>query len=482
MSTTYRLFTNTSWGIIAKFASRISHALIAIFISRYLGVDATGSYNIGLTYFTIGLSFAVWGFDQNMILDISKDRSLALKHFGNLFILQTIFGLFVTICVYLISLVAPYPKETLVIVQVLSITIISESVIIICQSLFFAFEQFRLISIVNIITALIKFLISILMIYLESNVVEIVWVFTIISFFSMVIFMYLSRNYLPKPGFRFDWRFGISQLMKSMIFFIISLLYSLDNRIDILVLSFLSTDYYVGLYSAALGIVTFFFVLPQAFRDAIFPLISRLHFSDPKSAEKLYRLASRYILLLTMPIALVVCILAQEIVLIIYKEPFIDAARLLSISIWVFPIFSMMVFNTRLLIIDQKGINAARMLIISPILLLILNIILYPLYGITISSVIKVVSPLIVTIIIIWLVNTHVYKANIQKYIFQLSISLLVMGVIVNYTKSFSLIISLSIGIIIYLGMLYLLKVFNQEDFKYWRSIIGQIKKQFNIV
>lgn len=476
MSTTYRLFANTSWGIIAKIANRVSHALIGIFISRFIGVNATGAYNIGLTYLTIGLSFAVWGFDQNMILEVSSDKERVYEYFGNLLILQAIFGIFVFVCLNIISLYAPYPEQTRIIVRVLSLSLISESIITICQAVFIAFEQLKIVSIVNTVFAVIKVTTITVMIYLDINLIEIVWIFTGISFLLMAVFIFITRDFLPKQGFIFDLNFCLSQLKKSSIFFVISVLYSFESRIDVFILSFLSTNYYVGLYTAALGIVSFFYLIPQAFRDAVFPIFSRLHFTKPKSAEILYQISTKYILLLTIPICIGVSIFATEIILFIYQEPFINAAALLSITIWIFPIISIMILNTRVLIIDRKGKSVIRFLIISPILLIILNYILYPYFGISISSVIRVFSPLIVTIGTVWFVAKHVYKPKIGLYLIKLILSLFIMGSIVYYTKPFNFILSITLGILVYCVTLYIFKVFTQEDLTYWQSIIKQVK------
>ena len=471
MSTSYRVFRNTSWAVIAKISYRISNSIIAILVSRFIGVKATGAYNVGLTYYTIGLSLAVWGFDQIMIREVAKSKDLVEKYFGNLLIMQTLFGVLTFCSILIISFLVPYPIQTRMLIRIFSLSIISESIILICQGVFLLLENVKAISIANSILSTVKVAIVFYAIYRNGELVNIAWIVTAISFISMAIFIYLTRQYLPKSDFKPDWRFGLEVIKSSFVIFLISIIFTVDSRIDIVALSFISDDYHVGLLTAALGIISFFYLFPQAFRDVIYPVLSHLHHSDPESTNKLYGFSTKYILLLTLPMAMGVSILSPEIINLIYKEAFLPAAPLLSIGIWAFPAYAIMIFNSRLLVVDYKGNFVVKALFVSSILLLLSNILLYPTFGIIVSAIIRVISTILVTLAIIIFVSKKLYKTYFMKFIPKIFLSLVTMSVIVYFLKDFSLLLSIISGAIIYFVVLFLLKLFDQQDISYWQTI-----------
>lgn len=478
MSTSYKVFRNTSWAVIAKIAYRVSNSIIAILVSRFIGVKATGAYNVGLTYYTIGLSLAVWGFDQIMIREAAKSNELVEKYFGNLLIMQTLFGILTFSSILIISFLVPYPMQTKMLVRIFSLSILSESIILICQGVFFVLENVKVISIVNTLLSIIKVAAVFYAIFKKGELISIAWIVTAISFISMVIFIFLTRQYLPKKNFKFDWQFGLDVIKSSFVIFLISIIFAIDSRIDIVTLSFISDDYQVGLLTAALGIISFFYLFPQAFRDVIYPVLSRLHHSDSESTSKLYGLSTKYILLMTLPMAMGVSLLSPEIIMLIYKEAFLPAAPLLSIGIWAFPAYSLMIFNSRLLVVDYKGNFVVRALFASSILLLISNLLLYPVFGITVSAIVRVISTTLVTSAIIIFVSKKLYKTKFLKFLPKIFLSLAIMSLCVFFTKEINIFLSILVGAITYFAALFILKLFDQQDLYYWQAIYNQFRNR----
>ena len=478
MSISYRIITNTFWATLARLAYRLSNSIIAIIISRMLGVAATGTYNTALTYYTIGLSFAVWGFDQILILEVSKNNKLIYKYFGNLIIFQSLFGFLTMGIVAALSFLTPYPNETQYLIRIFSISIFAESINMLCQAVFMCFEKVKGISVLNTTLAIIKVFAIFFAVNQKMGLVTVVWIFTIISLLAMISFLFLVREYIPKPGFKVDWKFGINLLQNSFVIFLISALFTIDNRVDVLTLSIISTEYMVGLYTSAFNIVTFFYLFPQAFRDVVYPTLSKLHHSDSQKTQLLYNISTKYLLLFTLPMAMGISVLSPEIITIIYNKAFEPASLYLSIGVWMFPIFSVMVFNSRLLVIAYKGKQVVKYFLLSSILLLILNLLLYPRFGILASSIIRVSSGLFVLLSITRIVSRTLYKFDIKKIMLQLIFSLVVMGFIVYIIKEINIILSIISGGLIYLILVYLLNIVNNEDLHYWKTILVNLQNR----
>lgn len=477
MSTSSKIIKNTSWVIIAKVAYRVANSVIAIIISRILGVSASGIYNIGLTYFTIGLSIALWGFDQIIVRETSKDRSKIKGYFNNLLFFQTLLSLIVVIVFLLVSIFVPYPRETQLIIRIFSLSILSESVITICQSVLFVLEDIKKISIVNFMLSILK--VGMLYVFVKKGLelINVIWVFTIISFLSLIVHLILTKEYLPKKGFKLDFNFCFKALHDTLFIFLISILFTFDSRIDVLTLSFISNDFNIGLYTAAFSIISFFYLLPQAFRDAIFPYLSKYHNSSKEKTQKIYFFSIKYILLLTIPLAAGVSILSNEVINIVFAQKFYNSNILLKVGIWTFPLYSIMLLNSRLLVIDYKSKYVSKCLLISSISIVISNLFFYPLFGIIASTIIRVLAVLLLTSAIVRKVSKELYKINVKLNFIKILGSTIIMSLAVYALKEFSVVLSIIVGIIIYFLLNLILRTFDIEDYNYWKLVIKSKKE-----
>lgn len=476
MSTSLRIFKNTGWATFAKLATRISNSIVAILISRMIGVSASGIYNIAITYYTIGLRIALWGFDQYIIREISKNKEETSNVFSNLVIIQVIFGLITFCLIFVGSLVTPYPSETRLIIQIFSLSVFSESLLLLCQSVSLALGKVKNIGVVSSVMSVFKVGTVFLFLQQGQGLIEIAWIFLVVSVFSMAIFLYLTREFLFRKNFKFDWSLGKRIISNSFVLFIISMLYTIDNKIDVLTLSFISDEYNIGLYSTALSVTTFFFLFPQAFKEVIYPFISQFHFSDKASTKKLHFYSTKYALVIIIPMTIGISTLSPEIINIIFGNEFRDAATLLSVSVWMLPLYTLMSLNTNLLVADYQGNIVAKSLIISTLSTSILNIILFPKFGITVSVVIRIFSFTIMTLIIIQAVQKDLYKIRFKRFIYKIIFAGLVLAIFVLAFKDISLIVSIILGAMIYFAVLCCLKTFPKKEQNYWKKILKTFK------
>ena len=471
MSLYSRILKNTSWMIISRLTLRISNSLIAIMIPRMLGVNANGSYNTAISYYYIGLSLAVWGFDQFFIREISQDPKKVNQYLGNLIIIQSILSLITIILFTLFSWFLPYIDETVLLIRVFSIQIFSESILTLCQAIFISFENVKKISIVNSCSSILKLLTVLIALQMNMTLEVIVWIIVTTSLGTMIIYLYLSRNYIPKNIFKVDWKLSKYILKSSFPIFIISILFTLLSRIDVLLLSFISNNYTVGLFTAAINLVSFLFLFPEGFRDVIYPTISRLHRTEQKKTQELYSNSIKYLLIITLPVALIISFYSQEIVNFIYPSGFDQTHILLRILIWFFPIYSILIFNSRLLIIDHKPKIIIKNLVYCIIILVIGDIVLYPNYGVFITGITRVVAMLFLTFNVVKYVSKNLYKNLFVKHNLKTLLGLIIMGFVIYIIKLNNPVIAIIVGIISYSGVLILLQVFSQSDISYWKNI-----------
>jgi O-antigen/teichoic acid export membrane protein len=101
-----------------------------------------------------------------------------------------------------------------------------------------------------------------------------------------------------------------------------------------LVLALLMTNVEVGLYSAASKLIFFLLMFDRVLGVMLLPAAARLQAASPDQVANRLGEALKWIVLTALPLCLGGMIVAEDIIRVVYGEPFLPAAGLFSILIW----------------------------------------------------------------------------------------------------------------------------------------------------
>src|SRR3989344_3478621 len=88
MSTARIIIKNTGILFLGEVISRLLSFFLIIIIARHLGDVGLGKYSFVFAFVGIFSIFSDFGTNTYMIRELSRDRSLAVKYFGNAFIFK----------------------------------------------------------------------------------------------------------------------------------------------------------------------------------------------------------------------------------------------------------------------------------------------------------------------------------------------------------------------------------------------------------
>jgi len=140
------------------------------------------------------------------------------------------------------------------------------------------------------------------------------------------IFKNLKFNLKSQGNYQDIFRYSIPALVGG----IASLAFSNVPYITLTIIKDLSIT---GIFTPAMLLATPLFILPTSFTIALFPIISGLSAGIRNSNEKafLLKIVFRYTILLTLPLAMVLIIFSDQIVLFLFKPEYLPAVELLKI-------------------------------------------------------------------------------------------------------------------------------------------------------
>ena len=145
---------------------------------------------------------------------------------------------------------------------------------------------------------------------------------------------YAARRF-GRPRLRFQRAEIADYLRQASPFFHVIVLAALYLRLGIIYLTVLGGEAETGLFTSAEKLVAAAGMVQIMFSAALFPVVSRLWNGQREQFADLMQRAGRLILFLTLPIATLLALFAQDIVRILYGDTFSDAAAVLAAVAWV---------------------------------------------------------------------------------------------------------------------------------------------------
>lgn len=487
MSDVRRIAKNTTVLLISQIISYIFAFFYTIYTARYLGASGFGIISFALALGAILSIFTELGLSTLTVREVSRDKSLANKYIGNTLALKLILSSITLVSMVLVVTLLHYPPQFAAVIYYITLSFVVGAFTSIFYSVFQAYEKMEYQSVGQIINSIMMFSGILLIITYQLSIVNFGLIYLIASIVSLIygVIVCVWKFVLPKieidlglwksilPKIEIDlnlWRFLIIEaipLTISSVFLLIAF------RVDTILLSIINGNEAVGLYNAAFSLMTALMFVPFVYVSAIFPILSRLNVSSKELLKYSYETSFKYLLILGLPIAVGTTLLANPIILLIYKSGFTQSIVALQILIWSIPIiFINYILGTAINSINKQR-ETVKTTFIAMFLNIVLNILLLPKYGLIAACFITVLTEL--TCFMLWfhIMNVHGYKINILTILYKPVIASMIMGlaIILLHTNMF---IEIIIGTIVYFGVLYILKTFSEDDISLLKKIVGK--------
>jgi O-antigen/teichoic acid export membrane protein len=477
IATVSRFVKNLGFNIIADFSIKIVNAGLILLISQFLGVKSLGSYSLAHTYYTFGLLFSLWGFSSILTREVVKNKKDYNKYLSNFSFVRLLLSIISIIVINLIVKNFDYSIETKNAILIISFAILASTLLNLFQSLFMAFEELKYYSITAIIISALRIFFSFLILYYGGTIITVAVFYTITEFLYLVLILLLAQRYFKELHLQINLGFCYQNIIIGFPLFIIAILVVIDNRIDILLISFFFNETFVGFYTAANTIIGGISLLSEGLRNAIFPVFARFQKVYPGRLPEVLLILGKYVLIITTPITIGVFMFAEPIVYFLFNSTYDISVVLLKVLIWVFIGYSLSVISIRLLIVHKKETQIVFALFISSLLTLILNIFLIPQLGIISIAIARLISSYTLLIILAY----FLYQLGYKLIGFKTLIKILLAGschfIITILLRDINIVIAYFLGFLIFIIFVCLLKVVQKKELALWRMVFSRFIK-----
>jgi len=459
--------------IISASARVVGTALALVTIglaTRYLSKTEWGEYSLVLTFGGIFAVIAEWGLYQLMIRDISRTEADEQKIAGNIFTLRLIISLFVFLIAPLVSLLFPYSSEARlgILIGMGGFWLLSCT-----QVLMGVFQKYLRMDKASFAEVLGRFVqLGLVYLFIRMNL-GFFWIVATLIFGSIVnfllVFLLVQKHVRVKLSFDFD--FWKKSLKASLPLAISNILVMIYFSTDSLFLSIFKPVAIVGIYRLPYKILESLIFFPSMFVGLVMPVLSRTAFLDWPRFKNIFQRSFDVLVMFAVPLILGTIVLSPSVINLLGGGNYPESVPVLDILIIaVGIIFCSTLFSFSLIALEKQK----SLMVISgvgAVFNVAANLILIPRYSYYAAAATTVLTEALVAILMLILISKSLHFLPSIKIFLKSLGAAAIMALAVWYLRSFNLIFLLVLALIIYFGLLYLIKGFSA------REILGLIKK-----
>ena len=456
---------NSFFEAFGKLSIKVISFIFTIFIIRWLGDEDYGKYSLIWSYVVIFSLFSDAGLGLYAIREIAKKQSNSQYIAGNIIVMRLILALVATALIVVSVWMLGHSGDFLFQVFLASLILLLYAVQDPFDAVLQANERFDR-SAGAIIAGLFVFVsVGIILLLFGWHITGII----IARLLNVVVSALLAWKLLA--GYRRDlqWkilpRLWLGIIRVSLPFGLIKLWLNWSSRIGLIILAWFWTDQIVGWYGAAYNMLLGIIVLSSSINAAFYPALSRQYTQDQSLLPRIYEFALKYLLILSLPIAAFVSLLADKIVHLLYGAEFAPAAAALAIIVWIFPLVSISEFLRYVLLVINHEYVVVRIMVLGVLLNAALNLWLIPIYGFLAAAIVAFMVEFVLVFLYIRKLSFELKSVNLTSILLKPFLATMILLVIANTLLSDSPILQIILGSLIYIFLLLVFKVVRIGEF-----------------
>lgn len=353
--------------------------IVGIAVARYLGPEMYGIIAFATAVYAVAIIIAALGIDDIIMKDMMQfaEKQGGIQGSALFIKFAAAFIVYVIIFIYCIM---NYSGDKLYSVLIISAAVLFQPLSVF-SCIFLINAQAKYTSIARMVSYALSSLLKIILIIIKAPVTYFAFAVFIdyAVLYLTVILMYKYKNYTVS-GWHIDISY-IKYILKSAVpLFTAVLFYTFYQKITVIIISSMYSDYASGIYSAALRLAEIWYLVPAVLMTAFFPAVVK---AKQISEEEYMKRIKALFYVTSIPFILMACftaLLSPFIIKILYGEKYIQSSIVLALIIWSVPFISFYIISSKCFILENKVKHLLLRSILSFILIIVLNYILGSLY------------------------------------------------------------------------------------------------------
>jgi len=430
---------------------------------------------------------AEWGLNIFLTREVARERAAIGRVWGTGLLLRLGFAVLAVPASLLVvqsyNLLAGagvieygFDREGSLVMLVLALTLLPSALSGAVTALFLAVERPIVPALVALMTNIASTLLRVGALVSGFGVAGMAWASLAATLFSAALFCILLLREFGWPGLRWDRHVAADMLRGGFPLMLNALLLAVFFRFDLAIIRAELDDIYYNAYSAAYKYVGLTQILPPIVINAIFPLFARQAVDDRAALRRAFDYTARALLLLALPIAAAMTVLAPWLLAPYAENPRIAeyGAPALAILIWYLPLsYINGVSQYALIALDRpRSITVAFGL--AAAFNFAFNLVLIPRFGINMAAVATVLSEAVLYVPLWRTLRAEIAPTPLWRIAWRPGIAVLAMLLAMLLAARMHIVLALVAGAAVFGAMLLALGVWGEDDRRLARRILGR--------
>jgi O-antigen/teichoic acid export membrane protein len=341
-------------------------------------------------------------------------------------------------------------------------------------AVFQARERMEYPAAVTVLTTVLKVLLGLLALALGYAFVGLAAVALAVNLVTLGALAVLFADLVGWPRLALAPRGSLALAAESYPFMLNNLLASLFFRLDFLLLRPLAGDAALGFYSAAYRVVDGLNLIPSHFTLALFPLLARHGRADRAALARVYERALKVLLVLSLPIAVGIALLAEPLVLLFAGPAYLpQAVWALQVLIWFLPFSFVNGVTQYVLIAADRQRFLTLAFLVATAFNLGANLLLIPRLGYLGAALVTVLSELVLLGPFWWAVTRALPPVSLLRPAWRPALAAAGMGAVVAVVAGWSWALSIPVGAAAYAALLLAVGGLDADD----RALLRRLRR-----
>lgn len=368
--------------------------IVGIAVARYLGPEMYGIIAFATAVYTLLVIIVSLGIDDIIMKDMLQHEERQGSIQGSALFVKSAVAFLVYGIIFIYFLIN-YSGEKLYSVLIITGAVLFQPLSVF-SCIFLINAQAKYTSLARMISYTLSSLLKIILIIFKAPVTY--FAFAVFLDYAVlyltVVLMYKYKKYTVS-GWHIDISY-IKYILKSAVpLFAAVLFYTFYQKVTVIIISSMYSDYASGIYSAAARLTEIWYLVPAVLMTAFYPAVVK---AKQISEEEYNKRIKTLFYVTTIPFILMAffaALLSPFIIKILYGEKYIESSIVLSLTIWSVPFISFYVISSKCFILENKVKHLLLRSALSFILIIFLGCILGSFYYLKGFSIAVVVSSFI---------------------------------------------------------------------------------------
>ncbi len=460
----HHILVNIGSVFVTRALSPLIRVALLITLSRMLGTKGLGEYQIILTYLAIFETIPTLGIRRLVTRESAKDPAVAFSYLLHGGLLGLAISLVLIGVINVVVLGLGYSEVVRQGIFLVSFALFPSMLILHCESILVAFHLVTYMSVILLVENALVVLCGCLLLWQGFGLVPVVATVLILRMLTAGVGVILTLRFCPVITWRLDWGFTRGLLKASPAFFGTVLASNLFWRLDVLMMSLLRTPEEVGLYAAALRLIVLCQEVPKSIQMNLLPPLASLYPDSMAAFRLLIERTAKYLLIYAFPVVLGILVLAPDIMVMIFGEPFLAAVPILRVlAVSLLPFGLMKLFGNVLVAAHYPWVDFAT-ICMGVIVNLILNSIFIPSYG-AIGAAYTTLATITVALVLrgafLWLWVSPMW---LDRRMLSVGVATLGLWAGLTLSRGFPILMVILASMPVYLLLLVVTRTFSQDE------------------